>query len=120
MLPRTISRLFSMSAFCVFVLGTAGASQAAWWSTGTDVRAMCINGDGGQWSDGSHGGIAGWCMNPRPGRDMQTSGTSNNYIMHVRMDRALYGIPDKGVMCLGGTHSGPDGNYNYMCPYNIN
>ena len=51
---------------------------------------------------------------------MQTPGTANNYIMHVRMDRSLYGIPDKGVMCLAGTHSGPDGNYNYMCPYNIN
>jgi hypothetical protein len=120
MSSSNIAKLFSTFAFGVFVLGMPVASQAAWWSTGTDVRAMCQNNDGGTWSDGSHGGIAGWCMNPRPGRDMQTPGTANNYIMHVRMDRILYSTPDKGVMCLGGTHSGPDGNYNYMCPYNIN
>jgi len=120
MFTHSIARIFPALAFAAFTLAAPGAAQAAWWSTGTDVRSMCINNDGGAWSDGSHGGIAGWCMNPRAGREMQTPGTANNYIMHVRMDRLLYATPDKGVMCLGGTHSGPDGNYNYMCPYNIN
>lgn len=120
MLSFHIARLFPMLAFGTFVLGTSGAAHAAWWSTGTDVKSMCENNDGGTWNSGNHGGISGWCMNPSSGRDMQTPGTSNNYIMHVRLDRLLYADPPKGVMCLGGTHSGPNGDYNYLCAWQIN
>ena len=119
MLTHNIARIISAVTFGSLTLGLPGAAQAAWWSTGTDVKSMCENNDGGTWNSGNHGGISGWCMNPRPGRELQTPGTSNNYIMHVRLDRVLYSTPDKGVMCLGGTHSGPNGDYNYMCPYNI-
>jgi hypothetical protein len=115
-----IARLFSVLVLSGSGVFLTGAAQAAWWSTGTDVKSMCENNDGGTWNSGNHGGISGWCMKPRQGRDMQTPGTSNNYIMHVRLDRLLYGDPPRGVMCLGGTHSGPDGNYNYMCAWQIN
>lgn len=81
---------------------------------------MCEHDDGGSWNPGNHGGISGWCMHPKPGREMQTIGTSNNYILHVRMDRQLYGVPPAGVMCLLGTRSGPNGDYNYLCPAQIN
>lgn len=98
---------------CVGVLALAPlTASAAWWSIDTDIKAICENEDGGTWDSGNHGGLSGWCMNPKPGRtygDMSSATNANGILLARRYAKGLY---SQG----GCPKTGPDGNGRRFCP----